>query len=130
MAVKGPIPVHFDQVFPFGTFLASEVTPVMEFENGKPTKQKAHPVSGEPVWEIAVIDGDSSLKASQKTVKVKLAAKYQPVPPDSVAGSPFTPVEFTEMTITPYLVEGSGRPRIAYSIQARDMLAAGAGVGS
>jgi len=38
-------------------------------------------------------------------VKVKVASKYQPVPPAPSKGSPFVAVEFTEMAIQPYVVE-------------------------
>jgi hypothetical protein len=122
MALRGPIAVRFEQVFPMGAYLASEVTPVHEFENGAKGKQKVHPVTGDPMWEITVIDADPEVKASQKAVKVKLSSKYQPVPPNATPGQPFTAVEFTEMAVTPYLTEGAfGRSQITYSIQAREM---------
>jgi hypothetical protein len=121
--LKGPIAVRFEQVFPFGAFLNSDVEPVFEFENGKKGAQKLHPVTGEPVWEVTVIDGDRSLKGAQQVAKVKIAAKYQPVPPANESAGPFTPVEFVEMTATPYLADGAnGRSKLAWSYMARDIV--------
>lgn len=54
---------------------------------------------------IEVIDADP--EARQRTVKVKVAAQYQPVLPDAPAGSPFVPVEFEGLQATPY-VDASG----------------------
>ena len=48
--------------------------------------------SGLPLWVVEVIDAQED--ARQRTVKVKIAAQVQPVLPDPVPGSPFTPVEF------------------------------------
>ncbi|MFG2071684.1 plasmid replication, integration and excision activator [Nonomuraea maritima] len=121
MAIQGPIPVTFAQVFPHGCYSVGDVEPVKDFEastNGR-FVQSRDKQTGELVWQIPVMDADPSLKAAQKTVAVKILAPVQPVPPASVAGLPFTPVEFDGLTITPY-VNGSGR--LAYSIKARQML--------
>lgn len=121
MAIQGPIPVTFAQVFPHGCYSVGEVEPVKDFEastNGR-FVQSRDKQTGELVWQIPVMDADPSLKAAQKTVAVKILAPVQPVPPAPVAGLPFTPVEFDGLTITPY-VNGSGR--LAYSIKARQML--------
>ncbi len=40
---------------------------------------------------VEVIDADP--EARQRTVKVKVAAKYPPVPPPPLAGSPFVAIE-------------------------------------
>lgn len=122
--VKGAIPIRFEQVFAHGAFLTSEVTPIHQYDdNGNKQGQAVHPTTGEPMWQVTVIDADPTLKASQKAVAVKLASKYQPVPPAAPEGSPFTPVEFTDMAVTPYVTEGfGGRARIAWSIQAREMI--------
>ncbi|MGP4101791.1 plasmid replication, integration and excision activator [Nonomuraea sp. KM90] len=122
MAMQGPIPVTFAQVFPHGCYSVGEVEPVKDFEastNGR-FVQARDKQTGEPVWQIPVMDADPTLKAAQKTVAVKILAPVQPVAPAPVAGLPFTPVEFDGMTVTPY-VNGSGR--LAYSIKARQMLA-------
>jgi len=123
MALRGAIPVRFEVVFPYGAYLASEVSPVMEFVDGKPTSQKRHEESGDLLWEVAVIDGDPSVKIADKTIKVKIAAKYQPVPPDPMPGSPFTPVEFTDMSAKAYVsTSSSGFSRVAWSLSAREMV--------
>ncbi|SEH00496.1 hypothetical protein SAMN05444920_116231 [Nonomuraea solani] len=122
MAMQGPIPVTFVQVFPHGCYTVGEVEQVKDFEtstNGR-FVQARDKQTGELVWQIPVMDADPSLKAAQKTVAVKILSPTQPVAPAAVAGLPFTPVEFDGMTVTPY-VNGSGR--LAYSIKARQMLA-------
>ena len=40
-------------------------------------------------------------EARQRTVKVKIAAQYQPVLPDAPAGLAFIPVEFEGLQATP-----------------------------
>ncbi|MFG6200837.1 plasmid replication, integration and excision activator [Nonomuraea sp. JJY05] len=122
MAIQGPIPVTFAQVFPHGCYAVGEVEQVKDFEastNGR-FVQARDKQTGELVWQIPVMDADPSLKAAQKTVAVKILSPAQPVAPAPVAGLPFTPVEFDGLTVTPY-VNGSGR--LAYSIKARQMLA-------
>ncbi|MEV4080070.1 plasmid replication, integration and excision activator [Nonomuraea fuscirosea] len=122
MAMQGPIPVTYTQVFPHGCYAVGDVEQVKDFEastNGR-FVQARDKQTGELVWQIPVMDADPSLKAAQKTVAVKILSPVQPVPPAPVAGLPFTPVEFDGMTVTPY-VNGSGR--LAYSIKARQMLA-------
>ena len=74
------------------------------------SKDKA---SGLPLWVVEVIDGDPS--ARDKTARIKVAAPDQPTLPAASAGVPFVPVEFTGMTVTPY-VSQSGR--LAYSLKA------------
>jgi hypothetical protein len=51
----------------------------------------------------------------------------QPVPPPALDGLPFRPAEFDGLTVTPYVAEGAGRPRVAYSIRARAMRAPSTG---
>ncbi|MEU8269361.1 plasmid replication, integration and excision activator [Sphaerisporangium sp. NPDC049002] len=123
MALQGPIPIGFEQVFPHGCYVVGEVEQVKDFEAstaGKfvPARDKT---TGELVWQVAVMDADPGVKAAQKTVSVKILAPVQPVPPASMAGLPFTPVEFDGMTVTPYVHQATGR--LAYSIRAREMRA-------
>ena len=56
-------------------------------------------------------------------VTVKIAARHQPIPPEAAAGVPFRPVEFDGLTVTPYVNESGGRPRVAYSLRATGMRA-------
>jgi hypothetical protein len=90
MAVQGPIPVEFASVFPRGVFAAGAFEPVRDFEASKAGRfvQSKDKQSGLPVWVVDVIDADPAA---------------------------FVPVEFTGLTVTPY-VSQSGR--LAYSLRA------------
>ena len=122
MALQGPIPVEFALVFPDGVYAAGTFEPVRDFDassNGRfvQSKDKA---TGLPLWTVEVIDADK--EARTRTVKVKVAAPHQPVLPAGPAGSPFIPVEFTGMTVTPY-VNQSGK--LGYSLKATGVRAPG-----
>ena len=71
---------------------------------------------------IEVIDPDP--QARTRAVKVKVAAQVQPVIPAGPPGSPFTPVEFTGLTVTPYVNQAG---RLAYSVKATGIRAPGRG---
>ncbi|WP_101788513.1 plasmid replication, integration and excision activator [Nonomuraea indica] len=120
MALQGPIPVTFAMVFPHGCYIVGEVEPVKDFDAsaGGRFVQARDKQTQELVWQVAVMDGDPTLKPAQKTVAVKILAPVQPVPPQPMPGLPFTPVEFDGMSITPY-VNAAGR--LAYSIKVREM---------
>jgi hypothetical protein len=62
---------------------------------------------------VEVIDADKD--ARTRTVKVKVAAQVQPVLPNSPGGVPFVPVEFTGLTVTPYVNQAG---RLGYSLKA------------
>ncbi|GAA5047995.1 hypothetical protein HNP84_000263 [Thermocatellispora tengchongensis] len=85
MALQGPIPVTFTQVFPYGCYLVGEVEPVKDFDASTRERfvQARDKHSGELVWQVAVMDADPSLKAAQKTVSVKILA---PAPPAKARG--------------------------------------------
>ncbi|MFB9678338.1 plasmid replication, integration and excision activator [Streptosporangium vulgare] len=122
MALQGPIPVSFAQVFPHGCYVVGEVEAVKDFDastNGR-FVQSRDKTTGELVWQVAVMDADPTVKPGQKTVAVKILAPVQPVPPAPMPNLPFTPVEFDHVTATPY-VNGAGR--LAYSIKVREMRA-------
>ncbi|MBN6058293.1 plasmid replication, integration and excision activator [Nonomuraea sp. RK-328] len=122
MALQGPIPVTFAMVFPHGCYIVGEVEPVKDFDAsaGGRFVQARDKQTGELVWQVAVMDGDPTLKPAQKTVAVKILAPVQPVPPSPMPGLPFTPVEFDGLAVTPY-VNAAGR--LAYSIKVREMRA-------
>ncbi|GAA1272950.1 hypothetical protein GCM10009677_27640 [Sphaerisporangium rubeum] len=123
MALQGPIPIGFEQVFPHGCYIVGEVEQVKDFEasTGNKFVPARDKTTGELVWQVAVMDADPTVKAAQKTVSVKILAPVQPVPPPSISGLPFTPVEFDGMSVTPYVHQATGR--LAYSIRAREMRA-------
>src|SRR5277367_1887334 len=123
MAVQGPIPLDFAQAFPRGAFASGAFEPVRDFDASKDGRfvQSRDKVTGLPLWQTDVIDGDP--EARDKTVRVKVAAADQPVLPAPGAGFPFVPVEFAGLTVTPYVNQSTGR--LAYSLKANGVRAAG-----
>jgi hypothetical protein len=115
MAVQGPIPVEFGHVFPRGVFAAGGFEPLRDFDASKAGRfvQAKDKTSGLPVWVVEVIDADP--QARDKTARVKVPAADQPVLPPAAAGMPFTAVEFTGLTVTPYVNQAG---RLAYSLKA------------
>lgn len=129
MAISNKIPVRFGDVFPHGAYVVGEVEPVRDFEKSTRERpvQSVDRDTGMPVWSVSVLDPDPDARKDAKTVTVKILAPVQPVPPEAAAGMPIRPVEFDGMTVTPYLNENGGRPRVAYSLRATGMRAPGAG---
>ena len=133
--LQGPIPIEFEKVFPGGAYAAGPVEKVRDFERSRKDEviQQTDKDSGLPLWVIEVIDAQED--ARQRTVKVKIAAQVQPVLPPAVPGSPFTPVEFDDMTVFPYTdasrCQGTGRcnARVAYSLKATGIRAPARGLG-
>ena len=134
MALQGPIPVEFGKVFPSGAYAAGSFEKVRDFDRstGERLVQQADKGSGLPLWVVEVIDADPD--ARQRTVKVKVAAEYQPVLPPPAAGSPFTAVEFEGLMVTPYTdtgrCQGKGKcgARQAYSLKATGVRAPSRGI--
>jgi hypothetical protein len=124
MALQGPIPVEFGHVFPCGAFAAGTFEPVRDFDASKGERfvQAKDKVTGEPLWAIDVIDADPEARA--KTVRGKVTGHAQPVLPPAPPGSPFIPVEFTGMSVTPYVNQAG---RLAYSLKATGVRAPGRG---
>lgn len=122
MALQGPIPVEFAAAFPQGAYAAGSFEPVRDFDasSGDRFVQAKDKATGLPLWVIEVIDADPT--ARDKTAKVKIASQAQPVVPSGTAASPFTPVEFTGLTVTPY-VNNAGR--LGYSLKASGVRAPG-----
>jgi hypothetical protein len=129
MAIKNKFPVSMGDVFPHGAYVVSEVEAVRDFDKSAPGRpvQQLDKESGLPVWSVSVLDADPDARRQDKTVVVKIAATHQPVPPESMAGMPFRPVEFDGLTVTPYVMENGGRPRVAYSFRASGMRAPSGG---
>ncbi|MGL4178582.1 MAG: hypothetical protein ACRCSN_21190 [Dermatophilaceae bacterium] len=103
-----------------------------ERSKGRPKVQavdvnRAGEGSGLPVWSVPVLDADPEAGKRDKTVVVKVIASHQPVPPKNEAGLPFVPVEFTGLSVTPYVDENGQRARLAWSIRAEGMTAPGKG---
>src|SRR6266550_4398842 len=104
MALQGPIPVQFAQVFPHGAYAAGVI---------------------EPVRAVDVIDADPAARV--KTARVKIASSDQPVLPPAAPGMPFSPVELTGLAVIPY-VNPAGR--LAYSLKATGITPVRGGRGS
>ena len=127
MAIKGAIPMGHGDVFPFGSLMAGEVQAMRDFDRS--TKDQAVQAidrdTGELVWTVDVVDADP--EARERTVRVKLLAPVQPVPPESMAEAPLLrPVEFDGLTATPYVATtATGRSRLAWSFRASGMRAPG-----
>jgi hypothetical protein len=131
MAINGRFKVSMGDVFPHGAYVVSEVEPVRDFDKssaGRPV-QATDKESGLLVWAVSVLDADPDARKDVKTVTVKISAPVQPVPPEAMAGIPFRPVEFDGLTVTPYVNDNGGRPRIAYSLRATGMRAPQLGSG-
>jgi hypothetical protein len=122
MALQGPIPVEFGNVFTHGAFAAGGFEPMRDFDasSGDRFVQAKDKTTGLPVWVVEVIDADPA--ARDKTAKVKVAAAVQPVLPAAPAGMPFVPVEFAGLTVTPYVNQAG---RLAYSLKAAGVRGAG-----
>ena len=120
MALQGPIPVQFAQVFPHGAFAAGAIEPVRDFDASKDGRfvQAKDRESGLPVWAVDVIDADPAARV--KTARVKIAAQEQPTLPPAAQGMPFAPAELTGLSVIPY-VNPSGR--LAYSLKAAGITA-------
>lgn len=125
MALTNRFKISMLDVFPHGAYLVSEVEQVRDFDKSSPGRpvQATDKESGLPVWAVTALDADPEARRGDKTVTVKIAAKHQPIPPEAPAGLPFRPVEFEGLTVTPYVQETGGRPRVAYSLRATGMRA-------
>jgi len=120
MAVPLRIPVRFEDVFPAGAFVLG-VEPVNDFEKVQAQvsdAQERDKDSGERLWAVRVLDADPAARAGSAELRVKIAAPVQPVVPDVLPGTPFRPVEFEGLTLTPYVDTSRSRPRQAYSLRA------------
>ena len=126
MAIKGAIPMAHDDVFPHGCYMVGDVQAMRDFDRS--TKDQAVQAvdreTGVLVWAVDVVDADP--EARERTVRIKVLAPVQPVPPEAAPGVPFRPMEFEGLTVTPYVATtASGRSRLAWSFRARGMRAPG-----
>jgi len=127
MALRGGyrFVVGMGDVFPAGVF-ALGVDQAEDFDerSGRrsPAKDKQ---SGELVWTVTCVDRDPDARARE--VRVKVSSPVAPVLPGEIAaGTGLHEVEFTGLTVTPYVNEGrGGRSRLAFSLRATGMRAAG-----
>jgi hypothetical protein len=122
MAIQGPIPLEFGVAFPDGVYAAGAFEPVRDFDRSQGDRfvQQLDKGTGQPLWAVEVIDADPQARA--RTVKIKVISSHQPVLPPAASGAPFVPVEFTGLTVTPYVNQAG---RLAYSVKATGVRAAG-----
>jgi len=123
MAITPRFRVPMGDVFPHGAYVVGEVEKIKDFDKSTPEKfvQAVDKESGVTLWSVSVLDADPAARKNEKTVTVKIVAKVQPVPPEAVGELPFRPVEFDGLLVVPYVLEGPGRPRVAYSLRAESM---------
>jgi hypothetical protein len=127
MTMKVPVP--FDYVFPHGALFLG-VEPVKDFDAKGGDDQARDKDTGKRMWQARVLDMDPEAGrfGATKEVKVKIAADHQPVPPEpSVPGYP-PAVEFTGVTVTPYVnsqrrCTDRCRARLGWSVRAESMTA-------
>jgi hypothetical protein len=124
MAIKGAIQMTHGGVFPHGCYVVGDVQPMRDFDRS--TKDQAVQAvdrdTGLLVWTVDVVDADPD--ARERTMRVKVLAPVQPVPPAEAEGVPFRPVEFDGLTASPYVATtASGRGRLAWSFRATGMRA-------
>ncbi|MFI7490788.1 transcriptional regulator [Micromonospora echinaurantiaca] len=120
MALRGGtrFTVPFEAVFPHGcVFVPDSIAEAQDFDEKTrartPSKDK---LTGQRVWQCRVMDMDPELGARSREVSVKILSDVQPVPPVG----PFQPVEFENLTVTPYV---GSNGRLAYSFRASGMVA-------
>jgi hypothetical protein len=122
--------VSMADVFPHG-FYAMGVEQAMDWDEktGRRSASRDKQADGQFVWTVTGIDRDP--EAREKQVKVKVTAPVQPVLPGEIMpGSGLHAVEFTGLTITPYVNEGRGRARLAFSVRAAGLVAQGRAPGA
>ena len=122
MAVQGPIKVTCADLFPHGLGIVGAVSASDDFDASTRERrvQARDKESGLPLWQVDVMDFDP--EARERTLRVKVAAAVQPVPPEAIPGAPVRPVLLEGLMVTPYIKEGT-RPRIAYSLRATGLAA-------
>ena len=127
MSVSQRMRVPFGDVFPAGAYMVGEVEAVEDYDQIKAAKEAGREpgdvqlrdkVTEKRVWSVRVIDADPLTRRGKSEVVVKISADQQPVPPAETPGMPFRPIEFEELTVTPYVDDNGSRPRQAFSFRA------------
>jgi len=115
-------------VFPAGCHLVPDsITEAQDWDEATRVRTPAiDKVSGKRVYHVRVVDMDPTLEGRSREVVVKIAADRMPAPPTR---APFEPVEFENLTVTPYVdtgrCQGRGRcnARMAFSLRATGLKA-------
>jgi len=126
MAMQKRMRVAHEDVFPAGAFLKGAVEPVSDFnaaqrdDGSRP--QQVDKDTGLLLWQATVLDADEEAGKRETALSVKFAAKVRPVPPENKTPFPWTPVEFTGLTVLAWVDESGSRPRVAWSFRAEGMV--------
>ena len=116
MALKtgSRFPVSMHDVFPHGCYLVPDsIAEAQDYDEKTKRRTPAiDKVTGTKVWQCRVSDLDPDLAGRARETVVKILADRMPVPPTR---TPFEPVEFDGLTVTPYVTD---RGRMAYSLRA------------
>ncbi len=123
------LPVGMAEVFPAGCHLLPDsITEAQDWDEVSRVRTPAvDKLTGKRVYHVRVVDMDPALEGRSREVVVKIAADRPPVPPTR---APFEPVEFENLTVTPYVDNGrcTGRgrcgARMAFSLRATGLKAA------
>jgi hypothetical protein len=123
------LPVGMAEVFPAGCHLVPDsITEAQDYDEATRTRSPAvDKITGRRVYQVRVMDMDPALDGRSREVVVKVIADRPPVPPTR---APFEPVEFENLTVTPYVdngrCQGRGRcnARMAFSLRAAGLKAA------
>ena len=123
------LPVSMQDAFPHGCHLVPDsIVEAMDYDEA--TRRRSAAVdkqTGQPVWQVRVMDMDPELEGRSREVVVKILADKMPVPPTR---APFELVEFEGLQVTPYVDsarcggQGKCRARMAFSQRATGLKAA------
>jgi hypothetical protein len=133
-AIKIPVPNEY--VFPHGALLLG-IDKVVDFDRLREDDNQARDENGVRLWLVKVMDQDPQAGRFGRSteVKVKIAADREPTAPAGIrlpSGITVTPVEFTDITVTPYTdstgCRGERKPhkcraRLSWSVRAAGMVA-------
>lgn len=127
LTMKVPVPCEY--VFPHGA-LCLGVEPVRDFDAKGADDQARDRDSGKRLWQVRVLDLDPEAGkfGASKEIKVKIASDQPPVAPEpAVPGYPPI-VEFTGVSVTPYVnsqrrCTDRCKARLAWSVRAESMTA-------
>jgi hypothetical protein len=119
-------PVSMADLYPHGLYAMSvEEAQDYDEKTGRRTPARDK-LTGERVYNVTGYDRGPDVRPRDRQVTVKVSAPVQPVLPGEIApGTGLHAVEFTGLTVTPYISENGARARLAYSIRATGMYAQG-----
>jgi hypothetical protein len=106
--------VSMAQVFSHGCCLVPDsITEAQDYDERTKTRSPAvDKLTGKRVFQCRVSDLDPDLAGRSREVVVKILADRPPAAP---TGQPFEPVEFENLTVTPYVTD---KGRMAWSLRA------------